>query len=197
MVVESKKRNKARWITTVGIICAILTAAVVFCLGYGAFCKNQITQAKEETKYYLQEIIQDASFSAKNIDNIIKVSNQRLTQSATDKNSIKFTARLSSVSDRYGFQLNKNTNYVIMMTNGKKYEFPMFDESFTYDYSSNRKIKGGVLSAYGNLREKTFPSVGKKEKVMKIYITNVSIWKDGIVGGQPLVNGIELILYSK
>ncbi len=197
MVKDNKKQNKARWITTIGAMCAIVVAAVVFCLGYGAYCKSQITQAQEETKYYLQEIIQDARFSAKSINNIIKVSNQRLTQSSSDKDGIKFTARLSAVSDSYGFQLNKNTTYVITMTNGKKYEFPMFDESFTYDYSANRKIKGGVLSAYGNLREKTFHSVGQKEKVAKIHITNVSIWKDGIAGGQSLVNGIDLILYTK
>ena len=192
-----KKANRARWVTTIGIVFCVLIAAVIFCFGYSEYCAHQLNEAEERAEYYLQEIVKDARASAKDIENIIKVSNQRLTQSSSDKNSVSFTAKLTAISEKYGFQLNRNTTYVITMVNGTEYQFPMFDENLAYDYNSNRKIKGGVFSSSGDLSSKTFQSIGKKENVAKIHITDISIWKQGIAGGQSLAGNIELTVYSK
>lgn len=200
-----KQRNKHRlrwWLSLAAAIlcCALVTFAV--CATHQVYYENKVIAVQnvlQDMKRNFQHVDVYNDDNLKFVDNLIQVSNVQLKMSKELKNTALFSCTLTNTGDEYGIILNKDTRYIIMMSDGTVYEYDMFGERLKYSELGNRL--SGNADQYGThsgtLAVLEVYGVNTPEDIEYIKITNVSVWKLYVNNNRSLLDGLELELYSK
>lgn len=107
----------------------------------------------------------------------IKVSNVQL-RSLPDSSASTFSAYLDAKGSTYGFILNEDSQYYVVLWNGDVKVVDMFGDRLPYNAAANKlspKGSGGVTG--GQLSAVTLSGVAE-EDVLEIYISNVTLWRN-------------------
>lgn len=108
-------------------------------------------------------------------------------------NSVTFTAKISRANDTHGMALTEDSRYIVMISNGKVYEYNVFSKHLSYIRYNNMIGKG--IRDSGNLAKIHFNGVSKDE-ITYIKITNIELFK--LDTSRTLIKkDLELELYSK
>jgi hypothetical protein len=116
----------------------------------------------------------------------------KIELSKTLKNTVVFSCTLNNNTSDYGFLLNKNTKFVVILDDGTVQEYDMFGDRLKYYEMSNRIYSGKS----GKLLPLEIYNVDDINMIKHIKITNVSFWKNNINNNKPQGN-YELQLYKK
>lgn len=125
------------------------------------------------------------------LNEYFSVSNISLNTSSS--NSVTFTAKISTNNDVYGMALTENSKYIVMLSNGKVYEYDVFGSHLNYNKYYNMIGKG--IRDFGNLAQIQFFETAKDE-ISYIKITDIELFK--LDASRTLIKkDLELELYSK
>ena len=168
---NSKRSVPLREFVLVSLMCIVIVVAL-FATGFGAVEKQKEMQ---ETIEQLEQEMHSAL--PIDVTQQIKVSNVRL-RSASDTSASTFSAYLGTTGNTYGFILNEDSQYYIVLWNGDVKVVDMFGDRLPYNADANKlspKGSGGVTG--GQLSAVTLSGVAE-EDVLEIYISNVTLWRN-------------------
>ena len=200
---ESRKIKTRMWISIVAVVTVCLSITLFSCRHYQRICNEQVDSAmselhKMEKKFAFVDM--DSRDNAYLVNHMIQVSDVKLVKAPNQKNTALFSCTLTNQDAEYGIILNEDTTYIIMMNDGTVREYRMFGERLHYSYSSYR-LSGTADKMTWNhantLKELEIYNVEDISEIAYIKITNISLWKLNENNNAPLVNGLELALYSK
>lgn len=197
---REKKLNK-RWSIILSVsVCVCLVAALAGTLLYGSYCDWQVEKAQAEIEEPLleQELMNkwDVYDAQRLFNDMIEVSSDQLRQSTNTR--VMFDCSLLNKSSVYGLQLNRNTQFVVTLTDGTVRVYDMFGERLSYDANGQRLGPSGQTTwlRSGKLATVELKGISSKDDIQHIKLINLSIWKQGVNNNIPFMNGLELELYS-
>ena len=201
---DQTKKMKRRWwiaIILIALICALVTGFI--CKVYKKACDNDVAEAVsalQEMESKFQRVETSRRDNTQLINTMIDISSIKLNSSKNMKNTVLFSCTITNTDAEYGIMLNEDTTYVTHMADGTVQEYAMFGERLKYNELTNR-LSGTsdkrVWKHSGELKELEIYDVSSARDIVYIKLSNISLWKLYENGNKPLVDDLELELYSK
>lgn len=192
---------------TVAIICIVVMIIYISSIKFNYNDKLKATEENYNSK--LQTIEDNYNIELEkfkqNFKHVDEIDNEYITAlneyfsvsdislNTSSNNSVTFTAKISTNNDVYGMALTENSKYIVMLSNGKVYEYDVFGSHLNYNKYYNMIGKG--IRDFGNLAQIQFFETTKDE-ISYIKITDIELFK--LDASRTLIKkDLELELYSK
>ncbi len=193
---EKLKKNKILGIILnilIAVICVVLSMFVVSDIEKGYL--DALQNNTEELELFKQNFLHVDQIDNPFIDELQSYINvDSVTIKPLTDDAISFVATLSTLTDTYLIRLQENARYIVITTDGKVFEYDVFDSSLKFNVFTSTLGKGFNVTA--NLQEKQFYGITIPDDIEYIKMINVSVLKNDMQR-TVLKSDLQFEIYQK
>lgn len=191
LISEREKLNNSRkkgivFNVIVAVLCVVIS--IIVCSSIIKKNTNELNTFKQK----FQHIDQIDNKYFKDLSSYVSVSNIQLSPFSSD--AVTFTARISMDTSTYGIALTENSTYIVMLEDGKVYEYNVFGKHLTYNASAN--MIGKYIREYGDLAKIYFYGISDIDTISYIKLTGINLFQTNNIS-TIIKDNLEIELYSK
>lgn len=177
----------------VAIICIVASALTVSEIEKGY--QQRLQKNTEELELFKQNFLHVDQIDNPFIDDLQSyISVDSVTIKPLTDDAVSFTATLTTLTDTYRIQFQENAKYVAITTDGKVFEYDVFDSTLKFNLTSS--IMGQRTDKKSILQEKQFYGINDPDDIEHIKVVNVTVLKNDMQR-TVLKKDLQFAIYTK